>query len=117
MREGNIAWDFIPQRDGKEKSRPVLVLRKMPNGDFLVCGITTQITKYIPEFDEIIRVEDSDFAQTLLKEESLVRLSFLGMRSLDELSRSKKPNGRISDLRYQRLLLNLSKHIGLPLEN
>jgi mRNA interferase MazF len=114
MREGEIVLAVLPQVDREQKPRPVLILRKMPNGDFLVCAISTQMNKYIPEFDEIIRAEDREFAATGLKKESLVRLSFLHVLPLNELRRSI---GCVSDLTYQKLLLNLSRHINLPLEN
>jgi hypothetical protein len=49
----------IAQADGKHKNRPVLLLREMPKyGDFLVCGISTQLQQFIPDFDEIIRSID-----------------------------------------------------------
>ena len=114
MREGEIVVAVLPQVDKEQKPRPVLILRKMPNGDFLVCAISTQMNKYIPEFDEIIRADDSEFAATGLKKESLVRLSFLHVVPLNELRRSI---GYISDRIYQKLLLNLSRHLSLTLEN
>jgi mRNA interferase MazF len=114
MREGEIVLAVLPQVDREQKPRPVLILRKMPNGDLLVCAISTQMNKYIPEFDEIIRADDREFATTGLKKESLVRLSFLHVVPSNELRRSI---GYVSDLIYQKLLFNLSKHIGLPLEN
>ena len=113
MREGEIVLAVLPQVDREQKPRPVLILRKMPNGDFLVCAISTQLNKYIPEFDEIIRADDREFAATGLKKESLVRLSFLHVVPSNELRRSI---GYVSDRIYQKLLLNLSRHIGLPLE-
>jgi mRNA interferase MazF len=114
MKEGEIVLAVLPQVDREQKSRPVLILRKMPNGDFLVCAISTQLNKYIPEFDEIIRADDREFAATGLKKESLVRLSFLHVVPSDELRRSI---GYISDRVYRKLLINLSRYIGSPLEN
>lgn len=114
MKEGEIVLAVLPQVDREQKPRPVLILRKMPNGDFLVCAISTQLNKYIPEFDEIIRSDDREFAATGLKKESLVRLSFLHVVPPNELRRSI---GYVSDCLYQKLLSNLSKYIGLSLEN
>ncbi len=85
MKEGEIVLAVLPQVDREQKPRPVLILRKMPNGDFLVCAISTQMNKYISEFDEIIRADDSDFAATGLKKESLVRLSFLHVVPLNSI--------------------------------
>jgi mRNA interferase MazF len=114
MREGEIVLAVLPQVDKEQKSRPVLILRKMPNGDFLVCAISTQMNKYIPEFDEIIRSNDIEFAATGLKKESLVRLSFLHVVPLNELRRSI---GYVSNRIHQKLLLNLAKHLSLSLIN
>jgi mRNA interferase MazF len=49
----------------------------MPNEDLLICGISTQVDKYIPEFDEILSLGTDDFAHSGLKRGSLVRLSYL----------------------------------------
>jgi mRNA interferase MazF len=74
MREGSIILTAIAQADGGLKNRPALVLRQMPKyGDLLVCGISTQIRQYIPNFDEIIRSEDADFGASGLIQEYLVR--------------------------------------------
>jgi mRNA interferase MazF len=114
MKEGEIVLAVLHQVHREQKPRPVLILRKMPNGDFLVCAISTQMNKYIPEFDEIIRSDDIEFAATGLKKESLVRLSFLHVIPPNELRRSI---GYVSDRIYQKLLLNLSRYIGSPPEN
>jgi mRNA interferase MazF len=114
MREGEIVLAVLPQVDREQKPRPVLILRKMPNGDFLVCAISTQLNKYIPEFDEIIRADDSEFAATGLKKESLVRLSFSHVVPPSELRRSI---GYINDHIHRKLLLNLSNYITLSLNN
>jgi mRNA-degrading endonuclease toxin of MazEF toxin-antitoxin module len=54
MREGEIVLAALPQADREEKYRPALILKLMPNEDFLVCAVSTQLSKYIPEFDKII---------------------------------------------------------------
>lgn len=44
MKEGHVVLTPLPQADGQIKSRPALLLRQLPPfGDFLVCGISTQI--------------------------------------------------------------------------
>ena len=44
MKEGDVALTPLPQADGQIKNRPVILLRQMPAfGDFLVCGISTQL--------------------------------------------------------------------------
>jgi len=44
MKEGDVALAALPQADRETKKRPVIVLREMPfPGDFLVCGVSTQL--------------------------------------------------------------------------
>jgi mRNA interferase MazF len=77
MKEGSIILTVITQADGKRKNRPVLVVREMPKyGDLLICGISTQLRQYISNFDEIIEVDDTDFAGSGLVKSSVIRLAF-----------------------------------------
>ncbi len=47
--EGSICLISIPQADGKQKIRPVLLLKQFPPfNDYLVCGISTQIQQLLP---------------------------------------------------------------------
>ena len=108
MREGEIVLAALSQADREEKYRPTLILRIMPNGDFLVCAISTQLNKYIPEFDEIIRPSDDDFTSTGLRRESIVRLSFIAVIPPNRLGRSI---GHISDRIHQKLLSSLSNYL------
>jgi mRNA interferase MazF len=77
-------------------------------GDLLICGISTQLRQYLPNFDEIIKVEDSDFAASGLVRESLIRLSFLAVIQQVEVIGSI---GSISNDRHGRLLSNLSGYL------
>lgn len=44
MREGDIVLTPIAQADGRVKNRPAVLLREMPPfGDFLVCGVSSQL--------------------------------------------------------------------------
>jgi mRNA interferase MazF len=44
MNEGDIALTALPQSDGSVKPRPAVLLRRMPPfGDWLVCGVSTQL--------------------------------------------------------------------------
>ena len=109
MREGNIILTAITQADGILKNRPALVLREMPKyGDLLICGISTQVRQYIPNFDEIIRIEDPDFETSGLVRESLVRLAFLAIVKQTAVIGSI---GSISNERHQKLLSNLSTYL------
>ena len=52
--EGDIALASLPQADGLIKQRPALLLRQMPPfGDWLVCGISTQLRQQVADLDEV----------------------------------------------------------------
>jgi mRNA interferase MazF len=109
MREGSIILTAIVQADGQRKNRPALVLREMPKyGDLLICGISTQLRQYLPNFDEIIKTEDSDFVSSGLVRESLIRLAFLAVIRQSEVMGSL---GSINGERHSRLLSNLSGYL------
>ncbi|WP_345265961.1 type II toxin-antitoxin system PemK/MazF family toxin [Nibrella viscosa] len=74
MREGQIVLTELPQSDGTAKRRPALVLRQMPGyGDYLVCGLSSQLRQYIAGFDEVLQPDQSNG----LRVASVVRLGFL----------------------------------------
>jgi mRNA interferase MazF len=53
--EGDIALASLPQSDGFIKPRPAVLLRQMPPfGDWLVCGISTQLHQRVVGLDELI---------------------------------------------------------------
>jgi mRNA interferase MazF len=53
-------------------------LRQLPGfGDWLVCGISTQLHQAVAGFDETIASGDADFASSGLVRPSLIRLGFL----------------------------------------
>ena len=53
--DGDIVVAELPQADGSVKLRPVLLLRKLPGfGDFLSCGISTQLRQAEAGFDVIL---------------------------------------------------------------
>jgi mRNA interferase MazF len=80
MKPGDIVLISLPQSDKKFKKRPVLLLKKMPGfGDWLVCGISTQLHQYVPNFDEIIDNNHPDFIASGLLAPSLVRLTFIAI--------------------------------------
>ncbi|MCP3964056.1 MAG: transcriptional regulator [bacterium] len=109
MREADVVLTPLPQADGKVKIRPALLLRRLPPfGDYLVCGISSQLNKAVAGFDDLIRRNDPDFTESGLVVESLFRLGFLAM-----LPRSRIAGniGSISLKRHQRLLVQLSRHL------
>ncbi|MEG3855785.1 MULTISPECIES: hypothetical protein [unclassified Microcoleus] len=80
MQEADVVLTPIPQADGKIKNRPVILLRELPPyGDFLVCGVSTQLHQQVPDFVDIISPSDPDFAPSGLRSQSLIRLGFLAV--------------------------------------
>ena len=109
MQEGDVVLTPIPQADGRIKNRPALILREMPShGDFLVCGISTQLHRSVPGFDEIISPTDADFASSGLVAASLIRLSFLAVLPRKNIAGTI---GSIAPERHKRLLQALSNHL------
>lgn len=109
MSEGDLLLVPLPHADGKLKIRPVVALRSLPGfGDWLVCGVSAQLHQAVPDFDEIIRSTDSDFAKSGLKAPSLIRLSFLVAIPRD---RFRGRIGAISAERHGRLLSRISNYL------
>jgi mRNA interferase MazF len=109
MREGNVAIAALPQFDRQTKKRPVILLREMPrHRDFLACGISSQLPRRIPGFDEVIAPPDADFNSSGLLAASLVRLSFLVVLPRTEIVGSI---GSVSHERHRRLLQSLGSYL------
>jgi mRNA interferase MazF len=108
---GEIALFRFPQTDLNLGSlRPSLLVAQIPNAydDWLVCMISSQLHQAIPNFDEIILRTDTDFAQTRLKSDSVIRLSRLAVVS-ETIFVGKL--GEISPARLQRVKDNLADWI------
>ena len=56
-----------------------LTLFLPPFHDFLVCGITTQLTNRVASLDEVIAENDEDFPKAGLKAASLIRTACLAL--------------------------------------
>jgi mRNA interferase MazF len=109
MKEGDIILTPLPQADGKVKPRPAVALREMPPyGDFLVCGISTQVQLLVTNFDELIGIKDDDFSMSGLLADSVIRLGFLAVLPTKNILGSI---GTISKNRHHRLLLRLSNYL------
>lgn len=109
MREGQVILASLPQVDGRVKPRPALALREMPGyGDFLVCGVSTQVHLLVPDFDELITGRDEDFPGSGLLADSLIRLGFLAVLPRKHIMGSI---GAISPARHWRLLQRLSGYL------
>jgi mRNA interferase MazF len=109
MTEGDVVLTPLPQADGQIKNRPAIILREMPPcGDFLVCGVSTQLHQEVAGFDDPIRPGDADFAASGLKAPSLIRLGFLAVLPASSLLGAI---GSIEKVRHVRLLKRLSNHL------
>src|SRR3972149_3394490 len=110
MKESDVVIASLPQKDGKIKLRPVLLLRQLPSpyNDYLVCGISSQNQQMISDFDEMISIKDDDFKQSGIIKESIIRLSFLAVISADTIAGTI---GKISEPRHQKLLKRLSDYL------
>ena len=92
--EGDLVVAALPQASGTPKLRPALLLRRMPGfGDYLACGISSQIHQAIPDFDLVLRKDHPDFAASGLFTPSVVRLGFLGILGPAQM---KRKLGRLS---------------------
>jgi mRNA interferase MazF len=109
MRAGSIVIAPLPQSDGALKRRPVVVLCELPRfRDLLVCGVSSQLEQQAPEFDEILETTDADFANSGLRQASLIRLGFLAVLPIGEV------HGRIGSIareRHNRLLTRLASYL------
>jgi len=78
MIPGRIILAHVQQSNGQFKRRPAVVLVELPPyTDLLICGISSKLRQEVTGFDEIIRQDDSNFTQSGLKVDSLIRLGLL----------------------------------------
>ncbi|HRQ87253.1 MAG TPA: type II toxin-antitoxin system PemK/MazF family toxin [Bacteroidia bacterium] len=88
LSEGEIVLARLPQADGGAKLRPVLLLRKLPGfGDYLVCGVSSQLHQGIPGFDLWLDENSAGYASTGLRTASVIRLGFLAVVPIDRMER------------------------------
>ena len=91
------------------KNRPCIALRGKPGfGDWLVCGVSTQLRQAVWGFDEPLRAEDADFVGSGLKAPSIIRLGFLGVVPEERLLGAI---GALAPERHRRLLRRLSAYL------
>jgi len=111
MTEGDVALTPLPQADGRFKPRPAILLRRMPPfGDWLICGVSSQLHQQAVDFDEIIESSHPDFSRSGLKSASVIRLGFLTTMPAD---RFLGVLGFISRERHIRLRERLSRFLAL----
>lgn len=107
MKEGDIILIALRQADGQFKNRPALLLKQLPPfGDWLVCGVSTQVHQQVPGFDEIIVRTDVDFGASGLVVDSVIRLGYLAVVPAREILGSI---GAVAPERHRRLLRRLGE--------
>jgi mRNA interferase MazF len=79
-----------------------------PFADFLVCGITTQLSNATAGLDEIVANSDSDFQSSGLKTASLIRTGYL---ALLPATRFKGRIGSVAESRRKRLVTALARFL------
>ncbi|MEI6522909.1 MAG: type II toxin-antitoxin system PemK/MazF family toxin [Bacteroidota bacterium] len=109
MKKSDVVLAALSQQDGITKQRPILILKEMPLfGDFLVCGISSQLTHFVNGFDEIIELSDKDYKLSGIVKPSIIRLGFLAVIPRKSIAGAI---GKISDERYYRLIKNLTEYL------
>jgi mRNA interferase MazF len=109
MTEGDVALTPLPHPDGRFKPRPAILLRRMPPfGDWLICGVSSQLQQRVLGFDELIESSHPDFGRSGLKSDSVIRLGFLTTMPADHFLGVL---GVISRERHARLVERLSRFL------
>lgn len=99
----------MPQSDGQYKIRPALILKALPKfTDFLVCGISSNLSQQIQGFDEIVSKNDDYFLATGLRRNSLIRLFFIGVKATHKILGTV---GKIPAGLHKELLERLAKFL------
>ena len=109
--EGQIVLFKFPQTDQtKGKLRPALVLRRLPGpyNNWLICMVSSHLDQKVPDFDEIITPDDSDYKESGLKVPSLIRIGRLAVVDGDILLGKL---GQVDALRLLRIKQKLSRWI------
>ncbi len=61
MKAGDVILPAMETANGRTKARPVVALCEMPRfGDWLVCGVSSQLHQEVPGFDEVIVPGEGD---------------------------------------------------------
>ena len=108
MTPGNVVLARVQQSDGRLKSRPALVLSLVPPfQDLIVCGVSSKVRHEVVGFDELVLTTSSDFTQSGLKVDSLIRLGLLATLPASAVGGKL---GSISDERLRLLQQRLAGH-------
>ena len=79
-----------------------------PFGDWLVCGITSQLQNRVEKFDLMLSEDDPDFKETGLVRTSLIRPGFMAVIPENVI---EETIGKISDLKYNGLINIIINHL------
>jgi mRNA interferase MazF len=92
------------------KLRPALFLVDLPGPyqNLLLCGISTQLQKLEPNWDELVQPTDADFSSSGLHRASVIRLSYLHAADPGEVA---GVIGQIDAARLHRLRQRLSDRL------
>ncbi len=78
MNPGDIALLDLTQPDGTVKRRPVLLIKKAPRySGWVIAAVSSQLHQEVPGFDVVLNDYEKWFAQTGLRQSSLIRLGML----------------------------------------
>lgn len=108
---GQIVLFPFPQTDLQVgKRRPALLIAPLPSGhgDWLVCMMSSQTRQQVSGIDDLVSVADTDFVQSGLKTDTLIRLTRLAVVN-DSIFTGTI--GEINSNRLNRLKKNLSDWI------
>jgi 3-deoxy-manno-octulosonate cytidylyltransferase (CMP-KDO synthetase) len=109
VKPGDVILTSFLQADGREKVRPALVLRVCaPFDDLLICAISTRLQRQVTELDEVLKHGDSDYSQSGLREDSLIRLAYL---STIPAAAARHSIGTLNTSRLRRLLRRLAAYL------
>ncbi len=108
-KEGDVILVYVKSsHDQSIKLRPAICLREMPPNyrEFLVCGLSKDLSLYLDSFDEKVTPQDDNLKN--LQCESVIRLGFL-----DRVQTRAVPGsiGSISVKRHKRLLQRLGDYL------
>lgn len=106
MKAGDVVLASLAQADGQRKIRPALLLCQLPPfGDWLACGISSQLRHQVPGFDELITPDSPDFTASGLRGASVIRLGFVARLTPPEIGGVL---GSVAQERLGRLSQNLA---------
>jgi len=109
VNEGQVILIAMPQSDDRDKRRPALILRRMPEfNDLLVCGISSRLSRAVPDFDLVLSSGSDDYARSGLVADSVIRLGYL---TVIPASKASGAIGSVSRSTHQMLIEKLCAYL------